>query len=323
MVGFYKKLKFGKYYFNYYRIKCLRKLRSIFGTNPVKVPEYYAGKKVLSQEQFNSEIYQKLLSGEPFMVSRFGSNEILNSVEYLAVKYGYKRKMNKKLLKQLNINAGVFPYGEETAKKFAKLLLESSKEIDYLGAWFRNMEDYIIDEYTTNVSPLRLKFLEPYCCKQLPWSYGLKGKKVLVIHPFDNTIKRQYTKRKELFSDERVLPDFQLITLRAVQSAAKETTKFDDWFAALDYMYNEAMKIDFDVAVIGCGAYGMPLAARIKKAGKQAIHLGGSVQILFGIKGNRWDNDPLTNIFYNDSWCRPLPEDTPDSANLVEGACYW
>lgn len=46
-----------------------------------------------------------------------------------------------------------------------------------------------------------------------------------------------------------------------------------------------AMKINFDTAIIGCGAYGMPLAAQIKNAGRQAIHLGGAVQLLFGIKG--------------------------------------
>ena len=45
------------------------------------------------------------------------------------------------------------------------------------------------------------------------------------------------------------------------------------------------MKFDFDVALIGCGAYGFPLAAKLKTAGKQAIHLGGVLQALFGIKG--------------------------------------
>lgn len=33
--------------------------------------------------------------------------------------------------------------------------------------------------------------------------------------------------------------------------------------------------------------YGFPLAAHVKHKGKQAIHLGGTLQLLFGIKGNR------------------------------------
>lgn len=88
-------------------------------------------------------------------------------------------------------------------------------------------------------------------------------------------------------------------------------------------MYEEAMKIDFDVAILGCGAYGLPLAARLKRAGKQAIHLGGTVQILFGIKGKRWDTDSLTNHLYNEHWVRPLPEETPAAAKSVESGCYW
>ena len=68
--------------------------------------------------------------------------------------------------------------------------------------------------------------------------------------------------------------------------------RFKDRFEALDYMYKEALKIDFDIAVIGCGAYGICLASMLKNAGKQAFHLGGITQLWFGIKGKRWDNIP-------------------------------
>lgn len=64
-------------------------------------------------------------------------------------------------------------------------------------------------------------------------------------------------------------------------------------------------KIDFDIALIGCGAYGMPLASFIKGMGKQAVHLAGWTQILFGIKGKRWDDLPYVSKFYNNAWVRP------------------
>ena len=54
-------------------------------------------------------------------------------------------------------------------------------------------------------------------------------------------------------------------------------------------MVKEIEKKDFDIALIGAGAYGMPLAYKIKKMGKKAIHIGGSLQCLFGIKGSRWE----------------------------------
>lgn len=317
-----EKKAFIKYYVRSIAIRVKRKIRRSLHLGNMREYTEYAGKKVLTQADFNAQVYDLLQTDQPFMVSRFGSNEIMNMIEHLAVKYGVKKHMNPRLVSQLNINAGVFPAGEEMAGRFAEYMLQYLPEIDFLGAWFRNMEDYILTYYAKEAKPVRLKYLEPYT-SETPWSKGLAGKKVLVIHPFENTIRKQYEKKDLLFENPDVLPDFELLTLKAVQSIGNESNGFVDWFEALDFMYDEALKRDFDVAILGCGAYGLPLAARLKQAGKQVIHLGGSVQILFGIKGNRWDNDPSTNYLYNEHWCRPMKEDTPPKANLVENSCYW
>ena len=87
------------------------------------------------------------------------------------------------------------------------------------------------------------------------------------------------------------MPEFELSCVKAVQTIADEKDdRFKDWFDALNYMYRECMKRDFDIALIGCGAYGMPLAVRLKQAGKQAVHIGGSLQLLSGIIGFVRDN---------------------------------
>ena len=84
-------------------------------------------------------------------------------------------------------------------------------------------------------------------------------------------------------------------------------------------MENEISRKDFDVALIGCGAYGFPLAAYVKRLGKQAIHVGGPLQLYFGIKGKRWDNSGL----YNEYWISPSDNERPKNLNKVEGGCYW
>ena len=63
--------------------------------------------------------------------------------------------------------------------------------------------------------------------------------------------------------------------------------------------------------------------AHAKRRGKQAIHLGGPLQILFGIKGKRWDDIPSVSKFYNEYWTRPSDEETPVNNTKVEGGCYW
>jgi hypothetical protein len=121
------------------------------------------------------------------------------------------------------------------------------------------------------------------------------------------------------------LPDFELKTIKAVQTVAGEKSEHSSWFTALDYMKIQMDAIDYDVAIIGCGAYGLPLAAHAKRKGKKAIHLAGVTQLLFGIKGKRWENYivwPYKNLF-NDHWIRPGEHERPQNAQVVEGACYW
>lgn len=76
-----------------------------------------------------------------------------------------------------------------------------------------------------------------------------------------------------------------MITLEAVQSLGGSNNKFQSWFEALQWMEDEMDKTDYDICLIGCGAYGFPLAAHAKRKGKKAVHLGGALQLLFGIKG--------------------------------------
>ena len=155
------------------------------------------------------------------------------------------------------------------------------------------------------------------------WSAALSGNKVLVVHPFSKTITEQYKKRDKLFANKTVLPDFELITLKAVQSIGGTKVPFATWFDALDFMCNKISKTDFDVAIIGAGAYGMPLASFVKSIGKKAVHLGGVTQMLFGIRGKRWDKQALQYNLYNKHWVRASQDETPDNFKAVEKGCYW
>ena len=102
----------------------------------------------------------------------------------------------------------------------------------------------------------------------------------------------------------------------------KGSPLYNNWFDALDDMIRKVDTVDFDVAIIGCGAYGMPLAAHIKQIGKQAIHLGGATQLMFGIMGKRWDHIPEIHSLVNENWVRPMENETPKCSNDIEAGCY-
>ena len=85
----------------------------------------------------------------------------------------------------------------------------------------------------------------------------------------------------------------------------------------------EISTLNFDIAIIGAGSYGLPLGSFIKQMGRQAVHLGGATQIMFGIKGRRWESKPFFQGLFNDSWVRPRDDETPSNSETVEGGCYW
>lgn len=280
-------------------------------------------RSMLSPEETNEKIRQAILDGIPFFAGRFGGFELATVVQYLEGRVKYPSHLSECLVN----NAGLFNASKEVIENFAALYLDSAEKLDLIGRHWNGMEDYVIGAYAANAALTKLFWLEPWSAPQNPWSAALKGKKVLVIHPFTETIKAQYKKREELYPGTDILPEFELKTLKAVQTIAGEKDdRFETWFDALEWMYQEAMKIDFDVAIIGCGAYGFPLAAKLKTAGKQAIHLGGATQLLFGIKGKRWDTVPAFEYvrkWYNDAWVYPSEADKPKQAKRVEDGCYW
>jgi hypothetical protein len=282
----------------------------------------YAGKPVSNAEEGYRQLYDLIMAGRPFMAARYGTSELSGMLQAIAVQTGLRRTMRRKKVMELYNNAGFFPPTQAAVSRFGQLMVDASAAMDLLGVWYNPMEDYIVRTCAPQAQFTHLDAIDPHRFTP-PWTRALRGKRVLVIHPFEETIKSQYARRGLLFADPEVLPDFQLLTLRAVQTVGDNTAGFPDWFAALDYMTTQALAMDFDIALIGCGAYGFPLAARIKRAGKMAIHMGGVLQILFGIKGKRWDERPDSAGLYNEHWVRPAASETPQAAATVEGACYW
>lgn len=322
-------------------MKIAIKMRSVYGRlfHPSQ-PQFtiYCEK---NKDVIQKIIYDRIVGGEPLMVARMGRTEIdvCENVKYTYYKHrsnwkfiswkGQPNFLNPFLIPNFNKLSGFWPWEDETAlKRFYQLICVDMEKVDVLGSWCRNEEDFS-DELKKSVKVDR-ELMTPLLTDK-PWTIALKGKKVLVVHPFAETIQKQYARREKLFpTNPNILPEFNLKVLKAVQTLGYKDPNFKDWFEALDYMKKEIDKIDYDVCLLGCGAYGFPLAAHCKRQGKQAIHLGGILQLLFGIKGKRWETDlgyindfPYASTYYNEYWVRASATETPQKANEVENGCYW
>lgn len=320
-------------------LKALRKIYGkLFGS---KSSTYDRG--ITDPDKASELIYNLLASGKPCMIARYGAFELASVVNYLGVKNAQHSCLkyisgkspqwwwNKRLMGFMQSNAGFFPSTEENLMKFGEMMVEDSKQLDILGSWLPD-EETMITDFKLNLTKVTLLSLEPYWSKN-PWSRVLEGKKVLVIHPFASLIEQQYKEKRELlFDDKQVLPKFDLKTIKAVQSLGGDC-EYSDWFEALDFMKKKMDATDYDIVLLGCGAYGFPLAAHAKRMGKQAVHLGGALQLLFGIRGKRWDNPDYGiqefgkqntyKTLFNDSWIYPSASYIPSKAKQVEGGCYW
>jgi hypothetical protein len=257
----------------------------------------------------------------PGMIARFGSTEI-KAVLWPRLPWVVRRVVEHRVISNMMVASGFFPPAPAAIERFSALMYDDMAQLDILGSWRR--EEYLLRKHLAHVTRVPLAALEPYLSAH-PWSETLEGRRVLVVHPFSKTIESQYKNHRDrLFADSRVLPKFgSLATIRAVQTIAGNRSQHADWFQALQAMKVAMDAIDYDVAIIGCGAYGFPLAAHAKRRGKRAVHLGGATQILFGIRGNRWDADPKISRLYNAWWVRPAPEERVTGADRVESACYW
>lgn len=289
-----------------------------------KIPIEAFANPVLDKKTANELLKKKLLAESPFFVGRVGSTELETICNYL---YFTKRAQGcdipytKNITQMLCDWCGFFPAEHTLMDKFCKLYLEKIQDADLLWfMWKSRFEDKLFKEYCPKTALTQYEDTGFPIDIEKPWTFSLRGKKVLVIHPFEKSIQTNYKKRKVFFKNPEFLPEFDLITLKAVQTLAdNKVVSYHNWFEALESMKKQMNGIDFDIALIGAGAYGFPLAAYAKELGKKALHIGGMLQLYFGIRGKYYDQFR----YHNKYWTRPLDEEKPQGFRKVEAGRYW
>lgn len=290
----------------------------------------------------NDYIYERVCdsidASTGLMISKFGTIELDNYVCNLVNASGlglhnYKDALTgeysihqEEAFHKLCNNAGFFPTDISLIGKYCDMVDQDISQIDILGSYI-SAERFIEQKLNKECVKVNLDgYYAPFLWEN-PWTKALKAKKVVVIHPFADSIKRQYERRDKLFKNPDTLPEFEsLVVIKAVQSIAGNTDSlpFKNWFEALDYMKEQLDACDYDAVLVGCGAYGMHLCAHAKRQNKVAVQLAGWTQMLFGIYGKRWlEDQPEYSRFINEYWIRPSVEETPTGISSVEGGCYW
>ena len=236
----------------------------------------------------------------------------------------------------LELNAGIFPLEETAIQQWFQAYVKATMKADIMAAgWYAPLaraEWVYLDQMAPAAKRIPLRSIEPYyTAPHHHWTSVLAGNRVTVVSSFIESMKEQMEFKDKVWkSHDTLLPSSATWSfVRSYYSPALALGKCEwpatvhSWSDAVDFMEKEVMETKPRIVLLGCGGLAMPLAARLKEKGIICIVMGGAVQLLFGIKGRRWEQHPQISQLFNDDWILPSPSEIPNGASAVEGGCYW
>lgn len=150
-------------------------------------------KPILRDTLANELIRRRLGENQPLLVSRLGRVE-LSCIDFFIFHRRTGRSYPPEIKKGMSTNAGFFPTDDAALDRFSELVRESVRSVDVMGVWFNLHEDFICRSYCPRAKIVHLRAIEPYY-HQEPWSVVLKNRTILVVHPFERSIRRRLRRR--------------------------------------------------------------------------------------------------------------------------------
>ena len=160
---------------------------------------------------------------------------------------------------------------------------------------------------------------------EFSWLKQMDGKSILVVHPMTSSIERQSQFLRGMHRGFTFEPA-KILTYRPPQTNGLNFR----WATFEQLLWRAKMDLEElvsthrpEFALVAAGAYGVPLATHLFRQGLSVYHMGGCLQLLFGVMGNRWRNSGQVLQRATHRWLdRPI-EQPPRGSKLIEGSTYW
>jgi len=284
----------------------------------------------LNEAQSQEWIAGALARREPSSIGKVGTCELL-ALEYLDryIRLPWPRNASwARPAERLFHTAGVFPVRRDIYQRWARVYREAVRDLDFVAQWqppgsfLEAYEQAFLNRDLPKAVRGSFVGLEPVGAE---WLRPLAELRWLVVSPFCRTIESQLPKLALLNVFHGVEPERLAEAARSCrfvpcpQLPYMVPPVYRDWLDGLEELKKAITKQEFDVAIIGAGAWSLPLAAHAKRLGKIGLHLGGTLNLLFGIRGGRFDD----RGFYNEHWIRPIEKERPKNHQLMENSAYW
>jgi hypothetical protein len=275
----------------------------------------------------NLYIKEIIQENKPFFIGRIAGCEL--KVAYCFQQGNLLDVVDE--LKELENNAGIYTKDNASLKEYTKKLIESYDHCTIIAEWEQGGKVFshtgsgqeYISKRTPKTPKIDARALEPYYFKE-NWMSKLKGKRILIVHPFSKTFEKQINNLKAIFPGKEWFEDCSFEFIQPPLTLAGNHQN-KDWQEHLAPFLESLREIkDYDLVLVAAGGYGMLIADYIfKDLGKSVMYIGGALQLFFGVIGKRWfDNKDILKLV-NDDWIRPDKGDKPDNFVRVEKGCYW
>ena len=209
----------------------------------------------LTIEESNQKLIDLIKKDEPFIVSRLG----IGSETSLTYNYIKDNNLVKHNYSILSNNAGIYCNDENQVLEFIKkynLAIENSNFLACFSDVLLNEQYFFKTRYNLNI--LTSRVLEPFYILQnneIPWTHYLKDKRILIVNPFVESFQKQMNNGWKIFEDKSIFLRGQYFTFYKSFNTAAGNHQHSSWLETFEIMKDNISKIDFDIALLGCGGY--------------------------------------------------------------------
>ena len=278
-------------------------------------------------EKDNQFIKEVIESGKPFFIGRIAGIELK-----IAHSVSFRRPIDMvHEIEELENNAGIHIKDIKSLHAYTNALLTSYSNCTAIAEWETTGEVFaltgdgqqLVSKRTPRIPKIMAQSLEPYYV-QPSWMPALRGKRILIIHPFAKTIQQQLPNLSKIFPDREWFPECTITCLAPPLTLARNHQN-KEWKEHLDaFLEILSKEKDIDIALVAAGGYGMLISDYLYTTMNTSVmYIGGALQLFFGIIGKRWFTNKDILTLMNDDWIRPLADDKPANFIKVEKGCYW
>lgn len=288
---------------------------------------------LVSREEFVGDVGRAIARGDGYAAGKLGNSEIALLYAPIFLQRTLdpikRRAFQTSLAYQSSKFAGLFPPTDEFLSRYVAFDIAHTRNLDCIGLFQERpaMEAEVIREHGLRAKLIPYRDQEPD--RSVPDAPGrcylpfLRGRRLLLVSSHarflrdranQETFESVWAKTgKKWFHPSHVeAVEFPYGFSRATHD------RYPDSLALFSEIAAEIARREFDVALIAAGGLGIPVASFIKSLGKVALSLGGHLQALFGVQGERWRSQPG----WQERYVTPAWTDLPPAYRLSPGESY-